>query len=96
MLIQIFIASTTPLGSSTSETLNCSTTMCDGLQTSCDQVTPVGNTLTQQSPLTDVSNGKFLYVYYANRETLLHVKFVFNYAHDYVFSWFRNIIYSLC
>ena len=94
MLIKIFIASTTPLASSTSDTLNRSTTMCDGLQTSCDQVTPVGTTLRQQSP--DVSNDAFLYVYYANRETLLHVKFVFNYGHDYVFSWFRNTIYSSC
>ena len=60
LLLNFFIVSTTPLALKTFGTVNRTRTTSIALPTVCDQVTPVGDTRRQESPLSDVSNGKFL------------------------------------
>lgn len=60
LLLYLFIESPTRVALNTSDTVRLSRTTSNGLEASFEPATPVNDTRTQQFPVSDVSNGKFL------------------------------------
>lgn len=90
ILLNVFIGLPTRADMNTSDTGTRSRTRSNIEATSFDPVTPVNGTRRQPSPLTDVSNGKFLNKHVANTRNFDIFKFSFTYVLDDVYSFFAH------